>query len=299
MAEDQRRVLAFVRRERERHVRDRDVRSSVDPTVRSIRWKRHARRWPRRSSSSRSSARRSTASTTATSPPRAEPPARPTPNLDAVVESRSRTSRSGPASSCSGAPPTCSATRVTCTGAATSPNADVFAYAAAQVKKALEVTQRPGRRELRLLGRPRGLLTAPQHRPEARARSPRPLPPPGRRLQEADRLQRAVLIEPKPKEPTKHQYDFDAAVCLNFLARLRSRRRLQAQPRDQPRDARRPHDDARARVRRRPTACSARSTPTAATRCSAGTPTSSRPSTPHDCRCMRSSSAWRARRPAA
>jgi xylose isomerase len=27
----------------------------------------------------------------------------------------------------------------------------------------------------------------------------------------------AFYIEPKPKEPTKHQYDFDAATCLNFL----------------------------------------------------------------------------------
>ena len=42
-------------------------------------------------------------------------------------------------------------------GAATSPNADVFAYAAAQVKKALEVTQGARRRGLHLLGRPRRL----------------------------------------------------------------------------------------------------------------------------------------------
>src|SRR4029079_7972141 len=27
------------------------------------------------------------------------------------------------------------------------------------------------------------------------------------------------LFEPKPKEPTKHQYDFDAAACLNFIGR--------------------------------------------------------------------------------
>ena len=32
-------------------------------------------------------------------------------------------------------------------------------------------------------------------------------------------------IEPKPKEPTKHQYDFDAAACLNFLRGLRPDRR--------------------------------------------------------------------------
>ena len=49
------------------------------------------------------------------------------------------------------------ATRVTCTGRRRVRNADVFAYAAAQVKKAMEVTQRTRRRRLRLLGRPRGL----------------------------------------------------------------------------------------------------------------------------------------------
>ena len=48
-------------------------------------------------------------------------------------------------------------------------------------------------------------------------------------------------IEPKPKEPTKHQYDSDAAACLNFLRDLRALAALQAEPRDQPRHARRPH----------------------------------------------------------
>ena len=53
-------------------------------------------------------------------------------------------------------------------------------------------------------------------------------------------------IEPKPKEPTKHQYDSDAAACLNFLRAVRPDRPLQAEHRDQPRHARRPHDAARA-----------------------------------------------------
>ncbi len=53
-------------------------------------------------------------------------------------------------------------------------------------------------------------------------------------------------IEPKPKEPTKHQYDCDAAACLNFLREYDLHDALQAEPRDQPRHARRPHDAARA-----------------------------------------------------
>ena len=66
-------------------------------------------------------------------------------------------------------------------GAATSCNADVFAYAAAQVKKAIEVTHTARRRGLRLLGRARGLQHAAQHRPEARAGPPRQIPAHGRR----------------------------------------------------------------------------------------------------------------------
>ena len=56
-------------------------------------------------------------------------------------------------------------------GAATNPDPEVFAYAAAQVKHMLEVTQRLGGAELRPVGRPRGLRHAAQHRP-ARARAP-------------------------------------------------------------------------------------------------------------------------------
>ncbi len=102
-------------------------------------------------------------------------------------------------------------------GAATSCNADVFAYAAAQVKKALEVTLRLGGENYVFWGGREGyqnLYNTDMKR-------------------EFDHLaaffHMAVdyakeigftgqfLIEPKPKEPTKHQYDSDAAACLNFL----------------------------------------------------------------------------------
>ena len=65
-----------------------------------------------------------------------------------------------------------------------------------------------------------------EHRHEARARPPRrgsSTWPSTTRSRSAS--QGPFYIEPKPKEPTKHQYDSDAAACLNFLPRIRSARR--------------------------------------------------------------------------
>ena len=103
-------------------------------------------------------------------------------------------------------------------GAATSCNADVFAYAAAQVKKALEVTHELGGEGYVFWGGREGYSHAAEHRHETRDW-----------ITSAKFLHMAVdykkkigfkgqfYIEPKPKEPTKHQYDSDAAACLNFL----------------------------------------------------------------------------------
>ncbi len=147
--------------------------------------------WP--SSSWRSSARRSTASTTATSRPKARRSPRST-RISTRSSRCSRKSSSAPASSCSGARPICSAIRATCTARPPARNADVFAYAAAQVKKAIEVTKELGGEQLRLLGRPRRLSEPLQHRHEARARSPGPLHAHGRRLRQEDRLHGPVLL---------------------------------------------------------------------------------------------------------
>lgn len=102
-------------------------------------------------------------------------------------------------------------------GAATTCNADVFAYAGAQVKKALEVTQRLGGENYVFWGGREGyetlLNTDMALEQENLARF----------LQMAVDYAREIgfdgqfLIEPKPKEPTKHQYDFDAASVLAFL----------------------------------------------------------------------------------
>jgi xylose isomerase len=102
-------------------------------------------------------------------------------------------------------------------GAATTCNVEVFAYAAAQVKKAIEVTHRLGGENYVFWGGREGyqnLYNTDMKR-------------------ELDHLAKffhmavdyakeigfkgQFLIEPKPKEPTKHQYDTDAAACLNFL----------------------------------------------------------------------------------
>ncbi|WP_027575175.1 xylose isomerase [Bradyrhizobium sp. WSM1743] len=104
-------------------------------------------------------------------------------------------------------------------GAATNPDPDIFTYAAGQVRAALEVTHRLGgqnyvlwggregyetllntdlKRELDQVGRFVSLVV--EHKHKIGFKGP-------------------ILIEPKPKEPTKHQYDFDVATCYGFLKR--------------------------------------------------------------------------------
>ena len=104
-------------------------------------------------------------------------------------------------------------------GAATNPDPEIFAFAAAQVKEALEATHRLGGENYVLWGGREGydtLLNTDL-------------------AQELDQLARfltmvvdhkhkigfrgALLIEPKPREPTKHQYDFDTATVYGFLRR--------------------------------------------------------------------------------
>ena len=104
-------------------------------------------------------------------------------------------------------------------GAATSPDPQVFAWAAAQVRCCLETTQRLGgqnyvlwggregydsllntqlRRELDRYGRFLAMVVEHKHRIGFKG---------------------TILIEPKPFEPTKHQYDRDAAAVFAFLQR--------------------------------------------------------------------------------
>lgn len=102
-------------------------------------------------------------------------------------------------------------------GAATNPDPEVFAYAAAQVKNVLELTHELGgenyvlwggregyetllntdlKRELAQLGRFLSLVVEHKHKIGFKG---------------------TILIEPKPAEPTKHQYDYDVATVFGFL----------------------------------------------------------------------------------
>ncbi|MBL4640609.1 MAG: xylose isomerase [Verrucomicrobiales bacterium] len=102
-------------------------------------------------------------------------------------------------------------------GAATSCNADAFAYAAAQVKKAIEVTHQLGGEGYTFWGGREGYSTL------WNTDIGRELDHLGAFLHMAVDHKKKIgfkgqfYIEPKPKEPTKHQYDSDAAACLNFL----------------------------------------------------------------------------------
>jgi xylose isomerase len=102
-------------------------------------------------------------------------------------------------------------------GAATSCDVNVFAYAAAQVKKAMEVTHELGGEGYVFWGGREGYSTL------LNTDLKRELEHLGRFLQMAVAYKKKIgfkgpfYIEPKPKEPTKHQYDSDAAACLNFL----------------------------------------------------------------------------------
>ena len=102
-------------------------------------------------------------------------------------------------------------------GAATNPDPDVFAFAAATVKTCIDATQRLGGDNYVLWGGREGYETLLNTNIG----------------QELDQLGRfvnmvveykhkigfkgAILIEPKPQEPTKHQYDYDVATVYGFL----------------------------------------------------------------------------------
>ena len=104
-------------------------------------------------------------------------------------------------------------------GAATNPDPEVFAYAAAQVKNAIDATHRLGGENYVLWGGREGyetlLNTMLRHEADQLARF----------LHLVVEYKRSIgftgtlLIEPKPQEPTKHQYDYDSATVHGFLER--------------------------------------------------------------------------------
>jgi xylose isomerase len=104
-------------------------------------------------------------------------------------------------------------------GAATSPDPEIFAFAAAQVKEMLEATHRMGGENYVLWGGREGYETL------LNTDLGQELDQLGRFLTLAvDHAHKigftgTLLIEPKPREPTKHQYDFDTATVYGFLRR--------------------------------------------------------------------------------
>ena len=102
-------------------------------------------------------------------------------------------------------------------GAATNPDPDVFAFSAATIKSCMDATVKLGGENYVLWGGREGyetLLNTDLARERAQA---------GRMLQMAVEYKHkigfkgAILIEPKPQEPTKHQYDYDVATVYGFL----------------------------------------------------------------------------------
>ncbi|PTY35653.1 xylose isomerase [Saccharospirillum sp. MSK14-1] len=102
-------------------------------------------------------------------------------------------------------------------GAATNPNPEVFAYAASQVQHAMAATHRLGGANYVLWGGREGyetLLNTDLKREQEQL---------GRFMQMVVEYKHKIgfsgtlLIEPKPQEPTKHQYDYDSATVFGFL----------------------------------------------------------------------------------
>ncbi|UWQ22103.1 xylose isomerase [Jannaschia sp. W003] len=105
-------------------------------------------------------------------------------------------------------------------GAATNPDPDVFAWSAATIKACLDATHRLGGENYVLWGGREGyetLLNTDM----------------GREMEQMGRMlsmvvdykhrigfRGQILVEPKPQEPSKHQYDFDVATCYGFLQRF-------------------------------------------------------------------------------
>ena len=102
-------------------------------------------------------------------------------------------------------------------GAGTSPSADVFAYAASQVKKAMDVTHQLGGLGYTFWGGREGYSTL------LNTNMKREVDHLARLLHMAVDYKKKIgfkgqfYIEPKPREPSTHQYDSDSAACLNFL----------------------------------------------------------------------------------
>ena len=104
-------------------------------------------------------------------------------------------------------------------GAATNPNPDVFAHAATQVRNMLEATHRLGGQNYVLWGGREGYETLLNTRMRAEADQLARFLTMVAEHKQAIGFEGTLLIEPKPQEPTKHQYDYDCSTVHGFLER--------------------------------------------------------------------------------
>lgn len=102
-------------------------------------------------------------------------------------------------------------------GAGTSPNAEVFAFAAAQIKKAIEITVELGGEGYVFWGGREGYETLLNTNMGLEMDNMARLMTMARDYGRSIGFEGYFYIEPKPKEPTKHQYDFDVSTVLAFL----------------------------------------------------------------------------------
>jgi xylose isomerase len=105
-------------------------------------------------------------------------------------------------------------------GAATNPDPDVFAYAGAQIKHAMDVTKGLGGENYVMWGGREGyetlLNTRIGHEIEAAKRMLSLVVEYKHKIN----FKGPILIEPKPQEPTKHQYDYDVATVYSLISSL-------------------------------------------------------------------------------
>ena len=102
-------------------------------------------------------------------------------------------------------------------GAATSPNADVYAVAAAKVKAGIDAAIKLGGDGYVFWGGREGYDTLLNTDMALELDNLGRFMQMARDYARAKGFKGAFYLEPKPKEPTKHQYDFDAATCMNFI----------------------------------------------------------------------------------
>ena len=102
-------------------------------------------------------------------------------------------------------------------GAATNPDFNVVCYAAAQVKNALDATIELGGSNYVFWGGREGYLSLLNTNMKREQEHMAKFLHAAKDYARAQGFKGTFLIEPKPMEPSKHQYDFDAATVIGFL----------------------------------------------------------------------------------